>query len=652
MVDIAHDIFVDDVLTERRVFREVLLCRLPVMVGSMYCHTYKAERTNECRLDQGGYFIINGIEKALLAQEKLHTNQAYIFHVKQPSKYQLVCEIRSCHELKMRSTSTLYVYITSTKKGAIPEMVVNLPFIDMHVPVLAIFKLLGVATRKETMQLIMGNLDAEESRLLCGILDNDTTSDMTYDELLEWLGKEGTKEPTRERRLKYLDHILTNELLPHMGLLATPDVNRAKANFLGFMIRKLIAAHTGQIQCDDRDHYANKRIDTAGMLMSLLFRQVYRTLLKTMSSNYHRLLELKRLNYTNLSEHLNHKKITGAFKYAFSTGNWGIQRGNSNQTGVAQMMSRMTAVAALSNLRRINTPINREGKAPKPRQLHYTSWGIVCPVETPEGTSCGLIKNLAMMAHVRIGTYSGAIKEQLRRIDTPILIPLLECNDENRASGIPILINGCLYMYTQSISDGKLLLHRMRELRRKNLIPFDTSLSMVDKAICIDTDPGCLLRPLIVASRLCDLREAIADAPSYEYMWEYLLSKGIIEYVDKLEEMDLHVGMNITDTSSECTHFELHPSLINGLCASLIPFCDHNQAPRNCYQSAMGKQAVGIFALNYPRRMDAISHVLCSPQKPLVTTRMDEMLHTCEAPTGINAIVVRTPTRSTQTGCS
>ena len=89
LVDLVHDISVKDEHKERRVFREVLLCRLPVMVGSMYCHTYKSERRNECRLDQGGYFIINGIEKVLLAQEKLHTNQTYVFSVKQPSKYQL-----------------------------------------------------------------------------------------------------------------------------------------------------------------------------------------------------------------------------------------------------------------------------------------------------------------------------------------------------------------------------------------------------------------------------------------------------------------------------------------------------------------------------------------------------------------------------------
>ena len=639
MVDVVHDIKSPD-NHERRVFREVLLCRLPVMVGSMYCHTYKAERIHECRLDQGGYFIINGIEKALLAQEKLHTNQAYIFNVKQPSKYQLVCEIRSCHELKMRSTSTLYLYITNTKKGATPEMVANLPFIDMHIPILALFKLLDVHTREEAVNLIVGDSNADETRLLCGILDNDTTSDMSTEELLDWLGKEGTKEPTKERRMKYLEHIITNEMLPHMGLVLTPEVNRAKACYLGYMVRKLIGAYTGKIQCDDRDHYANKRIDTAGMLMSLLFRQVYRTLLKTLSAQLSRLLDQNKLHYTNIGDMINHKKITGAFKYAFSTGNWGIQRGNTAQTGVAQMMSRMTSVAAQSNLRRINTPINREGKAPKPRQLHYTSWGIVCPVETPEGTSCGLVKNLAMSTHVRIGTYSGAIKEQLQQISDPELIPLLKCSTAVRANGIPIIVNGAIFMYTKDESDGRKLIEKMRDLRRQSLIPFDASLSYIDNAICIDSDPGCLLRPLFIASKLHEVKNLINTAPSYEHLWEHLLSNGAIEYIDKQEEIDLRVGLSIFDQKPEYTHYELHASLINGLCATLIPFPDHNQAPRNCYQSAMGKQAVGIFCLNYLRRMDAIAHVLCSPQKAIVTTRMDDILHTSEAPTGVNAIVV------------
>lgn len=638
-IDLTHDVMdKKGKLLERRNFREVLLCKLPTMVGSQYCHTYKADRPYECRLDPGGYFIINGIDKALLAQEKLHTNEPYIFKVRQPSKYKLVCEIRSCHERKLRSTSTLYVYITCAKKGFIPEMVVELPFIEMAVPVLALFKLLGVESRSAAQELIHGSAKTEYARLLNSILDNDHTADMTADEIFDWIGKEGTKEATKEKRHKYLTHIITNEFLPHMGLVSSTEVNKKKAAYLGFMINRLILTYTGNLQCDDRDHYASKRIDTSGTMCSLLFRQFYRQLVKSFSSSLHKLSEVGKLEHSNVAELLNHKKITSAFKYAFSTGSWGMQRTN-NQTGVAQMITRMTAVAVLANLRRINTPINREGKAPKPRQLHYTSWGIVCGVETPEGASCGLVKNLAMTTHVRIGTYSDDITEQMQMIKEVDLVPLLDCSPETRAEGAPILVNGALLFYTKSLEEGRKLIEILRKMRRNNSIPYDTSLSYSDRAIRIDTDPGCLLRPLFVASEVERLPSLIKQAPSYEHLWEFLICNGAIEYVDKQEEMGIRVGF-LTKMGPEFTHYELHASMINGLCASLIPFCNHNQAPRNCYQSAMGKQAVSLYALNYRERMDAIAHVLCSPQKAIVSTRMDELLHTSEAPTGTNAIVV------------
>ena len=146
------------------------------------------------------------------------------------------CEIRSVHERKLRSTSSLYLHVTNTKRGAVPDMVATLPFLTSTISVMALFRLLGVAGRSEALDLTLGEVDPsteEQRRMLSAILDTDyATVDMTREEVFEHVGKECTREHNRDRRLRYMEHIVNCEVLPHQGLTGSEEVLRSKALYL------------------------------------------------------------------------------------------------------------------------------------------------------------------------------------------------------------------------------------------------------------------------------------------------------------------------------------------------------------------------------------------------------------------------------------
>ena len=656
-------------IKKRVVHREVPFFEMPVMVQSSFCALHGISRlptrgwdgsgikqpSAECPKDEGGYFVIRGLDRTLQMQESLRNNTPFVFALKQPHKYGFVCEVRSRHELKLRSTSTLRVYVTSRKGGTPPEILVALPFLpNMDVPLLCVFRMLGFSDMPHLISFVRGATPLPPHLIphVNAVLSH-ACNRMTQDEVFEYVGRAGTKETTVDARRRYIVHLLSNELLPHLGLVNTPDEARRKAMYLGVLVRRLLIAYCdappgfmgGEMESlniaevDDRDAYSNKRLATSGTMIALLLRQHLRKFIKTLRRTLATLIENRRP--LDMGAVLKTHKITADIRYAFRTGNWSVQRNTNNQNvGITQIVNRMSHLALKSQLGRINTPMNRDGKVTHPRQAHISTWGLLCPNETPEGAGCGLVKNLAVLAHVRVGTPNARIiyvcvtglgVTPFSDVDAPETHPL-------------VLVNGDIVGVHP---DPDALVAAARRARRAGNLPYDTSVVRLAYGVGLTTDAGCVMRPVFVVDNLPLLPAALAaaNATPTEELWDYLRTAAIIEYLDKEEEAEMRIAVTVEELRAEMdgratdpdpyTHLEISPSAMLGHCALNIPFADRNQAPRNIYQSSMGKQAVAVPTLPYMARFDAQMHVPYYTQTPLVETGAEEP----EFGMGLNAVV-------------
>lgn len=281
------------------------------------------------------------------------------------------------------------------------------------------------------------------------------------------------------------------------------------------------------------------------------------------------------------------------------------------RAGVSQVLNRYTFASTLSHLRRCNTPIGRDGKIAKPRQLHNTHWGLVCPAETPEGQACGLVKNLALMSYISVGS---SAKPVVMFLEEWAMENLEELNPRSISDATKVFVNG---VWIGVHRDPGELVNALKQMRRSVDISPEVSIvrDIREKELRMYTDAGRCCRPLFLVEnqQLRMTRETLERLQDTEdeYRWQNLVSDGIVEYVDADEEETAMICMTPEDLneshmaaqygaplqqardlasrvksqtgnySHTWTHCEIHPSMILGICASIIPFPDHNQVSQD-----------------------------------------------------------------------
>jgi DNA-directed RNA polymerase II subunit RPB2 len=669
---------------------------IPIMLQSKLCVLYQQPKhimkeMGECAYDQGGYMIVDGKEKVIIAQERIATNRLFINRSKDDN-YSFEGLIRCTTEEAAVFPKTLRVSVYSSKpsKGKRNNAIVlQIPTIKREIPLFVLFRALGIQSDKSIMEHIVYDMDDPGNSQVKDFLYysmRDGAFLYTQQQAISFLA-----EFVEHKDTEYVKFVLMNDLFPNMneghGDALKISLTK-KAMFLGHVANHIVKVCVGMEKPTDRDHYASKRVDLSGFLMANLFRDFYNLFRNHARSAIDRIYNYSSwkdddittlVNPATRWEIFNSNIIENGFTKSLK-GKWGID-GDPAKAGNVQDLSRITYIGFISHLRRVNTPIDRSIKVVEPRRLHSTQWGYMCPCESPDGGSIGLLKNFAMLCHVSFDCSSTEIVRCLKDLG----VVLLEQLQPGSCTGdvAKVLVNSNWVGLTR---EPDVVVRKLRLLRRNALINVMTSVSwnIVGKEININTEAGRCCRPLYIVKK----NNALAIEPVIDQVrkgtlsWTDMLrgktrsqfsftdcayyppsgffpdngkdketvdvwarlkeNQAVVELVDVEESGTCMVAMDFDALKTDLpryTHCELHPSTMFAVLTANIPFAHHNQAPRNYFSGQQGKQSVSVYNTAFNSRMDTMSFVLHYSQRSLVNTRYMRYLGNDALPHGTNTIV-------------
>jgi len=678
---------------------KIYLGRFPIMLQSDLCilkSLSKEVRYNmgECRNDYGGYFIIDGKEKVIIPQETFADNMIYIKKYKKDEKYSYSAEVRSVSEdasKPIRTTAVRIVAPTTTYSNN--QIVVDIPNVKKPIPLFIVMRALGIISDKDIIKTCL--LDIENNSFLDLFIPSihDANKIFNQETALHFIASF-----TKRGTISGVIEILSDFYLPHIGEMNFLE----KAYYLGYMVQRLLKVFTQQEKPTDRDNFRFKRIELSGSLIYDLFREYYLiqkrgiTLKIDQEYYYHRVkyddegaseTEAKKSLYknnfialieANYREFFKDRQIETGFRKAFK-GNWGSQS-NTKRLGVVQDLNRLSWYTFISHLRKINLPLDSSAKVVGPRLLNSSQWGLIDPIDTPDGGNIGLHKHLAISTHITIGSSCYPIIKWLRSY-TPMKL-ILECNPEYMYKNSKVFVNG---RWVGVIDDPITIVRLLRLYRRNGVLPIFMSVGFDYKfnELQIYSDAGRLTRPIYYIDKKVESfnRKIVIDSFKDNTIdWEKIVSgfkkkqddtfshkknkvydlkvlyenisddklfddlynnQSVVDYLDTSEEESALISPTNENIKNNkyYTHIEIDPSLILGVMGNLVIYPEHNPITRSAFSCGQSKQAVSVYNSNYQVRMDKMGVVLNYGQIPLIKSRYLEYINNEEQSYGVNAIV-------------
>ena len=657
--------------------RDFPLFRMPVLLRSRLCATgiadpVRLEEMGECRNDYGGYFIVNGAEKVLITREEQAFNSMYVEKKANNPSVLSYASVVSLHP-DTKQTRRVAIYM-----GPYGELRIAVPMIRGAFPLFILFRALGVESDEEIVRLIFPD---SSDPLANELGPSITDSYPIYNKFtaIKFIGSL-TKGFTEAHVLD----ILQNLMLPHV-----PDEPFARAQYLAEMARETLRAYVGGVAKTDRDDMRNQRFLPTGVLVRELFngnwkdwrKAVTETIDRTYRSNeqlYQGRSVFELFASGNLMAIFQPMMLNKGIMRGFR-GKWGTNEMNE-KVGVLQPLARISYLDAMSHVRRVVSDFDTSQKTQGPRRLHTSQIGYFCTSETPTGGHIGATKNMSMMTQYSFGARTNAIYEWLKLKGG--LIPIIDTTAALRAnaSTAMIKINGGTVGFTLDPRG----LTKVLKLFKWNAFLSPTasvSFNTMSRTVSLIMDEGRPIRPLWHLSnegaaflerlpvlkttswrnlvfgthlatadttlRTTRFLDPLAENPAATFAdYEAALAStaGFIEYCDPVEMNEAYISWwgSAEELTTEHTHAEIHPSTLTGLLASMIPFSNHNQAPRNQLSCSQSKQGIGVMVTNIGSRYDNSSHQMCYGEAPICRTFMYETIGGGEMPYGFNCIIAAT----------